>query len=122
MVSKKDKRMSLCDTAEAQSDMHEAFGVRRYGSVKAAHNAAYEFMKPYSEGQRRELKFRRIRQLWEGKAAVVAGWEKDALRRAKIEEAKREQQELRERLSELDQALAILDQRQAGFVGSQESA
>ena len=109
-MSKKDRKMSVCDTAEAKQLMRDAFPERRHGSVKAAHNAAYEFLEPFAKLAGRELKFRRIRQLWEGKAAVVKGWEKDALRRAKLDEERREQKELRERLRQLDSVLATLDQ------------
>ncbi len=49
---------------------------------------------------------RRVRSIWEGTARRIDGEEKDALRRAKLEEARREQQLLRARLAELDAALA----------------
>src|SRR5690554_3711355 len=109
--------MSVCDTVEAQELMQAAFPKRRYGSVKGAHNAAYDYLKPFADLAGRELKFRRIRQLWEGKAYRVDGWEKDALRRAQIEEAQSEQRELRQRLSKLDEMLAAIDARQARVMG-----
>lgn len=120
MVSKKDKNMSMCDTAEAQQLIRKAFSERRYGSVKAAHNAAYDFLRPIAEMFGRDLKFRRVRQLWEGKARIVSGWEKDALRRAKIEEARRAQKELRRQLAELDEELALLDTGISRAVRSQQ--
>ena len=55
---------------------------------------------------------RRVRSIWEGTARRIDGEEKDALRRATLEEAKREQQFLRTRLAELDAAIAAVDQAQ----------
>ena len=107
MLSKDDKSKSMSDTVFMQDNLPEVFDPRRYGSVKAAQIAAYDFMKGRVQ---KNLKLRRIRQLWEGRASRVDGEEKDALRQAKIEEARNEYQALRSRLASLEAALAAVDQ------------
>lgn len=111
MLSKSDKSKSMSDTAFMQNNLPEVFDPRRYGSVKAAQIAAYDFMKGRVS---KELKLRRIRQLWEGKASRVDGEEKDALRQAKIEEARNEYKALRNRLERLETFLAVVDSSAAG--------
>jgi BMFP domain-containing protein YqiC len=106
VLSKNDKSKSMSDTIFMQDNLPEVFDPRRYGSVKAAQIAAYDFMK---RRVNKDLKLRRIRQLWEGKAARVDGEEKDALREAKIEEARNEYKALRGRLASLEAALAQTD-------------
>lgn len=103
MLSKGDKSKSMSDTTFMQNNLPEVFDPRRYGSVKAAQIAAYDFMKGRVKKQ---LKLRRIRQLWEGRATRVDGEEKDALREARIEEARNEYKALRRRLEILEAALA----------------
>lgn len=107
VLSKNDKSESMSDTVFMQNNLPEVFDPRRYGSVKAAQIAAYDFMKGRVHKQ---LKLRRIRQLWEGKASRVDGEEKDALRLAQIEEARNEYKELRRRLHSLEQTLALADE------------
>lgn len=116
MLSKRDKSESMSDTVFMQNNLPEVFDPRRYGSVKAAQIAAYDFMKGRVKKQ---LKLRRIRQLWEGQAARVDGEEKDALREAQIEEARNEYQALRRRLESLEAALALADPE---FFGPQMDA
>lgn len=111
MLSKSDKSASMNDTTFMQDNLPEVFSPRRYGSVKAAQIAAYDFMKGRVN---KELKLRRIRQLWEGKASRVDGEEKDALREAQIEEARNEHKTLRRRLAEIETLLAVADQAIAG--------
>ena len=101
----------MSDTTFMQNNLPEVFDPRRYGSVKAAQIAAYDFMKGRV---RKELKLRRIRQLWEGKASRVDGEEKDALREAKIEEARNEYKSLRRRLEHLETLLAVAGQEGGG--------
>lgn len=102
-----DTYLSENDKDFAKRSIRESFPVRRYGSVFSAQCEAYSFLK----GQKLEKKvtMRRVRALWEGQALRIDGEEKDALRRAEIEERKRERTDLRNRLSELDEALAFLD-------------
>jgi hypothetical protein len=107
VLSKSDKSTSMSDTAFMQNNLPEVFSPRRYGSVKAAQIAAYDFMKGRVN---KKLKLRRIRQLWEGKATRVDGEEKDALREAQFEEARNEHQALRRRLAEIETLLAVADQ------------
>jgi BMFP domain-containing protein YqiC len=107
VLSKDDKSKSMSDTTFMQDNLPEVFDPRRYGSVKAAQIAAYDFMKGRVQ---KKLKLRRIRQLWEGKASRVDGEEKDALRQAKIEEARNEYKALRSRLASLEAALAAVDE------------
>lgn len=101
----------MSDTAFMQNNLPEVFDPRRYGSVKAAQIAAYDFMKGRVS---KDLKLRRIRQLWEGKANRVDGEEKDALREAQIEEARNEYKALRRRLERLEAYLAMADQAASG--------
>lgn len=107
VLSKHDKGSSMSDTTFAMSTIQEAFPKRRFGSVYAAQHEAFKFLR---KNVSKEMTMRRIRSLWEGKARRVDGEEKDALRWAKIEEAKREQTELRTRLAAIDAALAAIDQ------------
>lgn len=113
VLSKRDKSASMSDTYLSENDksfsrkaIKEAFPKERYGSVIAAQVAAYHFL--LRQKLEKRITMRRVRALWEGHALRIDGEEKDALRRAKIEEAKREHNELRQRLSELDRELALL--------------
>lgn len=106
VLSKRDKRKSMSDTTFAKGAIQEAFPTRRFGSAYAAQHEAYKFLR---KNVGKQMTMRRIRSLWEGTAKRVDGEEKDALRWAKIEEAKREQKELRERLAKIDAALAAIN-------------
>lgn len=119
MLSKRDENKSMSDVTYCREAIREAFPKSRYGSVFSAQVEAFNFLRRQVE---KEMTLRRVRAIWEGKARRIDGEEKDALRRAKIEEARREQQELRQRLSQLEQTLAALDARQAGFVGEDTGA
>lgn len=96
----------MSDTAYMSENLPLVFNPKRYGSVKAAQIAAYDFIRPRVN---KHLKLRRVRQLWEGKATRVDGEEKDALPQAEVEEARNEQRELRARLHRLDALLARVD-------------
>lgn len=98
----------MSDTAFVQETLTEIYTVKRFGSVKAAQFEAWGFLR--KRVKEKPLKMRRVRAFFEGKAKIVRGEEKDAVRAAQIEEAKREQQELRARLARLDAALAVADQ------------
>lgn len=111
VLSKRDKSKSMSDTTFMQDNLPEVFDPRRYGSVKAAQIAAYDFMKGRVN---KTLKLRRIRQLWEGRASRVDAEEKDALIEAQIEEARNEYQAVRSRLAHLEAVLAVADQTSAG--------
>lgn len=104
----------MSDVSFCKDLMQEAFPKRRYGSVFSAQVEAFNFLRRHVD---KNMTLRRVRSIWEGTAKRIDGEEKDALRRAKLEEAKREQRELRQRLSDLDAALASLDQGSAGFMG-----
>lgn len=101
----------MSDTTFMQNNLPEVFDPRRYGSVKAAQIAAYDFMKGRVN---KNLKLRRIRQLWEGKTNRVDAEEKDALIEAQIEEARNEYQALRHRLAHLEALLAVAGQEDVG--------
>jgi hypothetical protein len=114
VLSKSDKSSAMSDMCLSENDktfarkaLHEAFPKERHGSVFAAQCEAYSFL--LRQRLEKKITMRRVRALWEGKAQRIDGEEKDALRRAKIEEAKRERNALRQRLSDLDQELAFLD-------------
>jgi hypothetical protein len=102
-----DTVLSERDTVFARNAIREAFPKERHGGVFAAQCEAYAYL--IRQKLEKRMTMRRVRSLWEGTANRIDGEEKDALRRAKIEEAKRERSELRQRLSDLDRQLAILD-------------
>ncbi len=119
MLSERDKDKSMSDTAFYSDLMREAFPRSRYGAAKTAIYAAYRFISPRVKKQFTE---RRARSIWEGTARRIDAEEADAIRTAQLEEARREQKELRNRLSELDATLAALDARQDRFMGSEAGA
>lgn len=117
-LSSGDKKMS--DVAYAQNLFRDAFPASRYGKASAAVLAAYRFLKPRVEPRiERQFTLRRARSLHEGSVRRVDGAELEALKQAQIEEARREQHELRERLLRLDAALAVAD---AEFHGETRAA
>lgn len=98
----------MSDTAYYSGVMRGAYPVpRRYSTVKAALNEAVRFIAPKVS---KEFSHRRARAIWEGKARRIDAEEADALRLAEIEESRREQRELRQRLARLDAALAVADE------------
>ena len=123
VLSKSDKSTSMSDTVLSEHDtdfamdaIRNAFPKERYGSVIAAQCEAYTFL--MKQRLRKTITMRRVRAMWEGKAVRIDGEEKDALRRAKVEEAKNEYLYLRRRLSELDATLAEMDQARFGAARS----
>ncbi len=116
MLSEKDKDASMSDTAFHSELIREAFPRARYGGVKIAIYAAYQYVAPKV---RKQFTERRARAIWEGTARRIDAEESAVLHRAKIEEAKREQSELRARLARLDFALAAIDE---DFHGPQMAA
>ena len=116
MLSKRDKRLStkdkaMNDTLRAQQLFFEAYPDIRYASVKELYREAHKFI---SKHVTKDLTFRRVRAIKEGKARRIDGEEMDALRLAVIEESKREQKQLRARLAALDAKLASIDPASAG--------
>ncbi len=107
MLSTSDKESGVSDTVFHSGVIREAFPRERYGGAKSAIYAAYRYIAPKVTKQFTE---RRARAIWEGTARRIDAEEAAVLRRAQIEEAKREQQELRERLVRLDAALAVVDE------------
>lgn len=116
MLSQSDKSSSMSDTAYHSDLIQEAFPRQRYGGAKAAIYAAYRYISPKVHKQFTE---RRARSIWEGTAARIDAEESAVIRRAQVEEARREQAELRERLARLDTALATFDE---DFHGPQMAA
>ena len=116
VLSDKDKNVPISDTAFVHDTLREIYSIERFGSVKAAQNEAYAFLR---KRVTKHFTMRRVRSLFEGTARRIDGEEKDAIRMAQIEEAKREQHELRGRLAKLDAALAGLN---ADFPGPQMAA
>lgn len=106
MLSDQDKSSGMSDTAYYQDLMRDTFPKARHGSVKAALNAAHRFISPKVTKQ---FTHRRARSIWEGTARRIDAEEAAALKRAQIEEARREHQELKVRLARLDAALAAVD-------------
>lgn len=112
MLSKRDKVMSNVDTVFVQSTLRQIYTTERFGSVKAAQVAAYDYLRARVTGHR--LTLRRVRAMFEGKANIIRGEEKDAVRAAHIEEAGNERRILLERLQRLDQLLAAVGTDGAG--------
>lgn len=115
MLSKRDKKLSskdkaMSDTLRAQQLFFEAYPEIRYSSVKELYREAHKFI---SKHVKKDLTFRRIRSIKEGKARRIDGEEMDALRLAVYEETKREQQLLRARLATLDEKLAAFNAAKA---------
>lgn len=106
MLSNGDKSKSMSDTVFVQDTLRAVYTVERFGSVKAAQTEAYDFIRMRV---RKTLTMRRVRAFFEGKAKVIHGEEKDAVRAAQIEEARREYNTLRSRLASLEAALARTD-------------
>jgi hypothetical protein len=115
VLSERDKSKSMSDTIYARDLIKEAFPSARHGSVIAAQCAAYTLL---SRELAKKITLRRIRSIWEGKARRIDNEEAAALRRAKLDEARREQFELRQRLSRLDAELASLDADLVGGKGA----
>lgn len=107
MVSQRDRERGMSDTAYYQGMMRDSFPKWRYGGAKAAIYAGYRFIAPKVTKHFTE---RRARSIWEGTAARIDAEEADALRRAQIEEAKREYRELQDRLASLESSLAVADE------------
>ena len=107
MLSQQDKSRSMSDTVFYQGMARETFPPARFGSVKASLNALHRFVAPKVT---KEFTHRRARSIWEGTAKRIDAEEAAALRKAQIEEARREHRELTQRLASLDAALARVDQ------------
>lgn len=107
VLDRSPKSVSMSDTAFHSELIREAFPRQRYGGAKAAIYAAYRYMVPKVNKHFTE---RRARAIWEGTARRIDAEESAALRRARFEEAHREQRDLRARLARLDAALAVVDE------------
>lgn len=94
MLSQQDKDVGMSDAVFYSAEFRDAFPARRYGGAKAAIWAGYRFIAPKV---RKEFTERRARSIWEGTARRIDAEEAAIIRKAKIEEARREQRELRER-------------------------
>ena len=91
--------------------MRDAFPKDRHGSVYAAQYAAFDYLR---RAVSKNMTFRRARSIWEGAAKRIDAEEAEALKRAKIEEARREYIELRARLARLEEAIAVADAAASG--------
>lgn len=91
--------------------MQDAFPKARHGSVYAAQYAAFSFLR---RAVLKEITFRRARSIWEGKAKRIDAEEADALKRAKIEETRREYQDLKSRIAAIETALAVAAEEAPG--------
>lgn len=108
---------SVSDPLFVQDTLRSIYTKERFGSVKAAQIEAFTFLRPRVKHSL--LTLRRVRHFFEGTAKIVRGEEKDAVRAAQIEEAKREYRELTNRLARLEAAFAVAD---AEFFGPQMDA
>lgn len=116
MLSEKDKSVTTCDSEYYRDIARETWPPHRFGSVKASLNAMHRFVSPRVK---KVFTHRRARSIWEGTARRIDAEEAAAFQKAQIEEAKREQAELRARLARLDAALALIDE---DFHGPQMAA
>lgn len=107
MLSEHDKEMGMSDTAYYSEAMRGAFPRGRYGGSKAAIYAAFRFISPKVNKKFTE---RRARAIWEGTALRIDAEEAMAIKRAEIEEARREYRELQNRLACLEAGLAVADE------------
>jgi hypothetical protein len=107
----------MSDTAFVQQTLGEIYTTKRFGSVKGAQYEAYSTLRKHI--RERPLTLRRVRAFFEGKAKVIRGEEKDAVRAAKNEETRREYQELKARLSRLEASMSVADE---AFFGPQMDA
>jgi hypothetical protein len=102
----------MSDVSFVQEGLRSVYTVERFGSVKAAQ---YEAYKMFRRSLSRPIPLRRVRAMFEGTLRVIRGEEKDAVRAARIEEARNEREQLRARLDRLDGLLAVVD---AEFFGA----
>ena len=115
-LSERDRNLSVSDTAYSDpvyygGMLKEAFPKVGYGGAKGAIYAAYRYIQPKV---RKTFTERRARSIWEGKAARIDAEEADVIRRAQIEEARREHRELIARLERLEKDIAMADSLSAG--------
>lgn len=105
----------MSDVTFAQELFEQAWTEQRYPRVKDRLYVAWRFMKPKVEPQiDRPFTLRRVRALANGESRRIDGAEINALKQAVIEGAKREQEELRKRLSSLDEILTVSLAEQSG--------
>jgi hypothetical protein len=101
----------MSPTVAARELMRDAWPIQRYGKLD---NVFYQAVRFISPRVAKQFTPRRARSIWEGSARRIDSDEMDALRAAIIEEAHREQQELRARLAALDKKVAAFGARVAG--------
>lgn len=116
MLSLNDKDKSVSDTVYHSGVIREAFPRERYGAAKTAIYAAYRYIAPKVTKRFTE---RRARAIWEGTARRIDAEEAAVLKRAQIEEARREYSQLQSRLRSLEASLAVADE---AFFGPQMDA
>lgn len=107
------KGAAMNDVMRAQRLLHEAFPDLTHegrGRVQLALYQAWTFLRPLIEPAiDRKYTLRRVRALHEGQAKRIDGAELEALELAKIEGARRERDQLRRRLENLERELAAMD-------------
>jgi hypothetical protein len=111
LLSEHNKSAVMSDTSIYSVEMRDAFPKARYGGAKAAVYAAYRFISPRVKKIFTE---RRARSIWEGAARRIDAEEAAVIRLAKIEENRREYQEIKQRLHSLEAALAAADEAMPG--------
>lgn len=97
----KGQEAQVSDVAHASELIRDAFPVSKYGNATAACWAAFLHLKLKTE--------RRARSIWNGEARRIDGWEMDALRRAALEESRRERQRTLDKIAALEAALMAVD-------------
>lgn len=111
VLSERDKNSAnrakkMSDAFYAQNLLRQAFPEQKYGSVKAAIYAAHRSISKYVS---KDLTQRRVRSIRDGTARRIDSEEMEALKAALIEEARREQKDLRTRLVTLDEKIAAFE-------------
>ena len=119
--AKKNRGKVMSTISDASELFKRSFPIRRHGKLDKVFYEARKFINPLVE---KDFTLRRARSVWEGTARRIDADEMAALKLAEIEEMKRERDEARIRLSELDRKIALADsahyRRTLESIGNQE--
>lgn len=101
----------MSTTMEASVLFKRSFPLQRYGKLARVFYEARRYMNPLVK---KDFTLRRAKSIWQGTAKRIDADEMDALRLAEIEEMRREREEARTRLVDLDRRIAMADQAYSG--------
>ena len=109
--SSESREREMSTIVEASELLRRSFPQRRYGKLDNVFYEARKFIDPRIRDK--DFTLRRARSIWEGTARRIDADEMDALRLAEIEEMRRERDEARALLVELDRKIALADKAAA---------